>query len=42
MAGPDFDARYVVRLPGIADADPAALATAVGPTLQRYLSGPVH
>ncbi|GAA1933749.1 TetR/AcrR family transcriptional regulator [Nocardioides marmoribigeumensis] len=35
-------ARYVVRLPGIADADPAALATAVGPTLQRYLSGPVH
>ena len=35
-------ARYVAALPGVADADPATLAAAVGPTLQRYLTGPVH
>ena len=35
-------ARYVVRLPGVADAAPPDLAAAVGPTLQRYLTGPVH
>lgn len=30
-------ARYVVRVPGIADADPDDLAQAIGPALQRYL-----
>ena len=35
-------ARYVAGLPGVADADPAALAAAVGPTLQRYLTGPIQ
>jgi AcrR family transcriptional regulator len=35
-------ARYVVGLPGVADAEPGDLAAAVGPTLQRYLTGPVH
>jgi AcrR family transcriptional regulator len=34
-------ARYVVGLPGVVDADRASLAAAVGPTLQRYLTGPV-
>lgn len=32
-------ARYVVRVPPLADADPAAVAAAVGPTIQRYLTG---
>ncbi len=32
-------ARYVVRVHPIADADPETLAAAVGPTLQRYLTG---
>jgi AcrR family transcriptional regulator len=32
-------ARYVVRVQPIADADPETLATAIGPTLQRYLTG---
>jgi AcrR family transcriptional regulator len=35
-------ARYVVGLPGVADAEPGTLAAAVGPTLQRYLTGPVQ
>jgi AcrR family transcriptional regulator len=35
-------ARYVVGLPGVVEAEPAALAAAVGPTLQRYLTGPVR
>ena len=35
-------ARYVVRLPGVAEAEPEVLAAAVGPTLQRYLTGPVR
>jgi AcrR family transcriptional regulator len=35
-------ARYVAGLPGVADADPATLAAAVGPTLQRYLTGPIQ
>ena len=34
-------ARYVVRVQPIADADPETLATAIGPTLQRYLTGEV-
>jgi AcrR family transcriptional regulator len=34
-------ARYVVRVQPIADADPETLATAIGPTLQRYLTGDV-
>ncbi len=32
-------ARYVVRVPPLADADPAEIAAAVGPTIQRYLTG---
>jgi AcrR family transcriptional regulator len=32
-------ARYVVRVRPIAEADPETLATAIGPTLQRYLTG---
>ena len=32
-------ARYVVRVPPLADADPAVVAAAVGPTIQRYLTG---
>jgi AcrR family transcriptional regulator len=32
-------ARYVVRVHPIADADPETLAAAIGPTLQRYLTG---
>jgi len=35
-------ARYVVRVPPLADADPAAVAAAVGPTIQRYLTGSLH
>jgi AcrR family transcriptional regulator len=34
-------ARYVVRVQPIADADRETLATAIGPTLQRYLTGEV-
>jgi AcrR family transcriptional regulator len=32
-------ARYVVRVPPLADADPPVIAAAVGPTIQRYLTG---
>jgi AcrR family transcriptional regulator len=32
-------ARYVIRVRPIADADPDTLAAAIGPTLQRYLTG---
>lgn len=31
--------RYVVRLEPVASADPEALAAAIGPTVQRYLTG---
>ncbi|MGC4895935.1 TetR family transcriptional regulator [Micromonospora sp. DT31] len=31
--------RYVIRLDGVAAADPATLVAAVGPTVQRYLTG---
>jgi AcrR family transcriptional regulator len=31
--------RYVLRLEPVASADPATLVAAVGPTLQRYLTG---
>ncbi|WP_319458655.1 TetR family transcriptional regulator [Micromonospora sp. RTP1Z1] len=31
--------RYVVRLEPVASADPATLAAAIGPTVQRYLTG---
>jgi len=34
-------ARYVVRLGAIAQADPETLIAALGPTLQRYLTGDV-
>ena len=34
--------RYVVGLPGLADASQEELVAAVGPTLQRYLTGPVQ
>jgi len=33
--------RYVVRLEPVASADADTLAAAIGPTLQRYLSGPL-
>ena len=33
--------RYVVRLEPIASADPDTVASAIGPTLQRYLTGPL-
>ncbi|MFU8854565.1 TetR family transcriptional regulator [Micromonospora sp. SL1-18] len=31
--------RYVIRLEPVASADPEALASAIGPTIQRYLTG---
>jgi hypothetical protein len=34
-------ARYVVGVRPLADADPATLAAAIGPTLERYLTGDV-
>ena len=34
-------ARYVVRIEPLASADAGTLAAAVGPTIQRYLSGPL-
>ncbi len=34
-------ARYVIRLPGVADSDPALLAACAGATIQRYLTGPL-
>ena len=34
-------ARYVVRVPPLARADPATVAACVGPTIQRYLTGPL-
>ncbi|HMM93698.1 TetR family transcriptional regulator [Phycicoccus sp.] len=33
--------RYVLGLPGIAEADPTELASAVGPVMQHYLTGPL-
>ena len=35
-------ARYVVGLPGVGDVSIEELVAAVGPTLERYLTGPVH
>lgn len=35
-------ARYVVRLEPLATAPPAAVVAALGPTVQRYLTGPVE
>lgn len=32
--------RYLVRLPPVADMDPAELVACVAPTVQRYLTGP--
>jgi hypothetical protein len=32
-------ARYVLRIEPLASADPAALVAAIGPTVQRYLTG---
>jgi hypothetical protein len=32
-------ARYVVRLEPLASADPRTITSAVGPTIQRYLTG---
>jgi hypothetical protein len=32
-------ARYVLRIEPLASADPDAVAAAIGPTLQRYLTG---
>jgi AcrR family transcriptional regulator len=34
-------ARYVLRLPALADADSEQIAVAVGPVVQHYLSGPI-
>lgn len=34
-------ARYVVRVAPLADADPDEIVAAVGPTIQRYLTGPL-
>lgn len=34
-------ARYVIRLPAIAEADSEQIAVAVGPVVQHYLSGPI-
>ncbi|MET8065662.1 TetR/AcrR family transcriptional regulator, partial [Micromonospora sp. NPDC005313] len=31
--------RYVLRLDAVATAEPATLVAAVGPTVQRYLTG---
>ncbi|MEU7801208.1 TetR family transcriptional regulator [Micromonospora arborensis] len=33
--------RHVVRLEPVASADPETLAAAIGPTIQRYLTGPL-
>ncbi|MEU7612139.1 TetR family transcriptional regulator [Micromonospora sp. NPDC049204] len=33
--------RYVVRLEPVASADPETLVAAIGPTIQRYLTGPL-
>jgi hypothetical protein len=34
-------ARYIVRIAALADADREELVAAVGPTIQRYLTGPL-
>lgn len=33
--------RYILRVPGVADADPATLVADLGPTLRRYLTEPL-
>lgn len=33
--------RYVIKLEPIASASPADLAAMIGPTLDRYLTGPI-
>jgi hypothetical protein len=35
-------ARYVLRVEPLASASPEEVVAAVGPTVQRYLTGPVH
>lgn len=34
-------ARYVIKVPGLADADSEQIAVAVGPVVQHYLNGPI-
>jgi len=34
-------ARHILRLPPVAGLDPAALVARIGPTIQRYLTGPL-
>lgn len=34
-------ARYVLQVPGVADATPDQLVAAVGPVVQHYLTGPI-
>jgi hypothetical protein len=34
-------ARYIVRVAPLANADPDTLVRAIGPTIQRYLTGPI-
>jgi AcrR family transcriptional regulator len=34
--------RYVIKLEPVASADPADLAATIGPTLDRYLTGPIR
>lgn len=34
-------ARYILKVPGLADADPEQIAVAVGPVVQHYLDGPI-
>ena len=34
-------ARYIVRVAALANADPDEIVAVVGPTIQRYLTGPL-
>jgi hypothetical protein len=34
-------ARYIIRVEPLASAPPAVVAAAIGPTLQRYLTGEI-
>jgi hypothetical protein len=34
-------ARYIIRVEPLASADPAVITAAVGPTVQRYLTGDI-
>jgi len=33
--------RYVIKVPGLADADPEQVVAAMGPVVQHYLTGPI-